>query len=106
MRMFNLEHGTRDSSRLNILHQSERTDDRTLLTNGVVITRVYENQEEMVDEIISPSNQFQLFTDDMVMFDHQLKPLLKSVANNAYSGPNTSFVREEAWIEIYSSFGE
>ena len=106
MQMFNLEHGTRESSRLNILHQSEGIDNHTLLTNGVVITRIYENEEEMIDEISNPSNQFQLFTDDLTIFDHQLKPLLESVANNVYSGPNTSFVREEAWIEIYSSFGE
>ena len=104
MNMFHLEVGNESNSRVHIRSQREESGSPDFLSFGGLNITIYENEHRMKEIISSPSNQMQLFSDDFTLFEHQLKPLLLAISKQKFPGANTTYVEEEAWVKLYSSF--
>jgi hypothetical protein len=104
MNMFDLEIGNESSSRVHIRSQREESGSPDFLSFGGLNITIYDNEHRMKEIISSPSNQMQLFSDNFTLFEHQLKPLLHAISEQKFPGANTTYVEEEAWVKLYSSF--
>lgn len=104
MNMFDLEIGNESSSRVHLRSQREESVSPDFLTFGGLSITIYDNEHMMKEIISSPSNQIQLFSDNFTLFEHQLKPLLHDISEQKFPGANTTYVEEEAWVKLYSSF--
>ena len=102
--MFNLELGNESNSRVHLRSQGEGVSSPEFLSFGGLNITIYENEHMMKEIILSPSNQIQLFSDNFTLFEHQLKPLLHAISEQKFPGANTTYVEEEAWTRLYSSF--
>ena len=104
MSMFNLELGSESNSRVHFRSEREENGSPNFRSHGGLSVTIYENEYMMKEIISSPSNQMQLFAEDFTLFEHQLKPLLSAIREEKFPGANTTYVEEEAWVRLYSSF--
>ena len=102
--MFDLEIGNESNSRVHIKSQREESASPDFLSFGGLNITIYDDEHKMREIISSPSNQMQLFSDNITLFEHQLKPLLYAISEQKFPGANTKYVEEEAWVRLYSSF--